>query len=237
MKLFGYIFLAATLLSSCAASQYNIDGNSTVSMLDGRTLYLRVAQSSTQLLNVDSSQVVHGRFTFSGNVDSVVVAHLYMEDQSMMPVVLENGKLAIEVNNIGQKVTGGPLNKKLYDFIDQKMRMENEQWELDQLCMRMMRQGSTIDAIHTEVGPKAKALATELEQLETNFIIENFDNALGPACFMLLFGQYPVPIMTQQIETIVEKAPQHFLNHPIVKEYLKTARDNATKETEYTLPE
>ena len=33
-----------------------------------------------------------------------------------MPVVIENGSLDIQVDNVAQRVTGGPLNDRLYGF-------------------------------------------------------------------------------------------------------------------------
>ena len=213
------------VLTSCS-TQYNIAGNSSVSTLDGRMLYLRVQQNENETNNVDSCQVIHGRFKFMGDIDSIVVAHLYMDNQSVMPVVLENGDLAIEVNNIQQRVSGGPLNDKLYHFIEMKTRLENELWELDRECLRMMRQGITIKDIHSKIGPKSQQLNHEIEELETNFIIDNYENALGPACFMLLFGQYPVPIMTDQIRTIMNNAPTKFKQNPQVNKYIREAEVN-----------
>ena len=214
------------LLVSCN-TQYNIAGNSNVSALDGRMLYLRVPQNENEANNVDSCQVIHGRFQFIGDIDSIVVAHLYMDNQSVMPVVLENGDLAIEVNNIQQRVSGGPLNDKLYHFIEMKTRLENELWELDRECLRMMRQGNTIKDIHQLIGPKSQKLNNEIEELETSFIRENYENALGPACFMLLFGQYPVPVMTDQIRAIMETAPARFKQNPQVNKYIREAETNS----------
>ena len=230
MRLIGYLLSSALLFTSCV-SQYNIAGNSTVGSLDGNMLYLRVTENDGNSLNsVDSCQVIHGRFNFMGNIDSVVVAHLYMGDESMMPVVLENGDLAIEVNNSCQRVSGGPLNDKLYHFIELKTRLENELWELDQQCLRMMREGKTIKDIHQQIGPKSKKLTSQIEKLETQFIIENYENPLGPACFMLIFGQYPVPVMTDQIRQIIKTAPGSFLHNPVVNSYLKQAENNTQNE-------
>lgn len=235
MRNIGHLLFSLLMLTSCSA-QYNIAGNSTVSTLDGRMLYLRVSPDGNAYNSVDSCQVIHGRFKFMGDIDSIVVAHLYMDNQSMMPVVLENGNLAIEVNNIQQRVTGGPLNDKLYHFIELKTRLENELWELDQECLRMMRQGHTIKEIHQEIGPKSKKLNDEIETLETQFIIENYNNALGPACFMLLFGQYPIPVMTDQIRHILASAPERFKQNPQVKKYIREAQLNKEHEAEPQIP-
>ena len=194
--------------------------------LDGQMLYLRVTRDGTTLSCLDSCQVIHGRFNFYSDVDSIMVAQLYMGNESVMPVVLENGNLNVRVDHIGQRVSGGPFNDRLYKFVQKKNRLENEQWELDQKCMRMLHEGSTPAEIGKAIGPKAKKLAKKVEELETDFIMDNYDNPLGPGCFMLLFNQYPFPIMTDQIRRIVNKAPASFLHNPFVDSYVRRARNN-----------
>jgi len=65
--LFGILTLLA-LLTGCS-SQYTIDGNSSLSCLDGKRLYLRVPQMDTPRAHyqtIDSCEGVHGRFRFGG---------------------------------------------------------------------------------------------------------------------------------------------------------------------------
>lgn len=214
------------MLTSCA-EQCNIAGNSTVGSLDGRMLYLRVTRDGVTSSSLDSCEVIHGRFSFFSDVDSIMVAQLYMGNESLMPVVLENGNLNIEVDHVWQRVSGGPLNDRLYKFMQQKNRIENQQWELDNKCMRMMHQGHSPEDIHRIIAPKAAKLAKQVEDLETRFIQDNYDNPLGAGCFMWLFSQYPLPIMTDQIKRIVKDAPPGFLNDPFVRDYLHRARLNS----------
>ena len=64
---------------------------------------------------------------------------LYTDNQCVMPVVIENGSLDIQVDNVAQRVTGGPLNDRLYGFFKKRNRIDNEMWELQQKSIRMMR--------------------------------------------------------------------------------------------------
>lgn len=214
-------------LTSCS-KECNIAGNSTVGSLDGRMLYLRISPDGNltgqTVSNVDSCEVVHGRFSLFSNMDSVTMAVLCMGNESLMPVVLEGGNINVEVDHVGQRVSGGPLNERLYSFLQKRERIENQQWELDRKCMRMMHEGVPSDKIRETITPKATKLAQEAEELETNFIINNFDNPLGVGCFMWLFGQYPTPIMTPQIQRIVDAAPEGFLRDPFVQGYLHRVR-------------
>lgn len=230
-KLFSLI--SSLLLFTSCAEQYNIAGNSSVPCLDGRVMYLRVAPEDlgqptsgvqTATVSIDSCKVVHGRFSFAGDVDSARMALLYSGSQCVMPVVIENGNLSVQVDNVGQRVSGGPLNDKLYKFFQKKNRLDNEMWELQQRTIRMIRDGESPEHIQKKLGDKATRLAQRAEDLETKFVMDNYNNVLGPGFFMLLCRQYPTPVMTSQIERIAQHAPEQFLNHPFVCNYLRMAR-------------
>ncbi len=69
---------------------------------------------------LDSAEVVHGLFSMKGKVDSVQMVTLYMDDESIMPIVLESGKIKVTISNTDLKAAGTSLNAALYDFIDKK---------------------------------------------------------------------------------------------------------------------
>lgn len=218
------------LFASCS-EQYNIAGNSSVQCLDGRMLYLKVSPGNegksfrSQAVCLDSCKVVHGRFNFFGDVDSIMMAMLYTGNQCVMPVVIENGNLSIKVDNLAQRVSGGPLNERLYDFFKKRNRLDNEMWELQQKSIRMMREGTPPDKVEKKMGRKIKELNEKTEKLETDFVKDNYDNVLGPGFFLLLCSQYPSPIMTKQIESIIDGAPRQFMEHPYVRSYIYQARN------------
>lgn len=226
-KIGTIIFIFALLLVTSCSEQYNIAGNSTIGNFDGRTVYLKVTADGQALSCLDSCQVVHGRFNFIGDVDSVMMAVMYMDGDRLMPVVLENGNLNIEMGHCGSIVKGSPFNDRLNTFLRRRDRIENEQWELERRCMRMMREGKSYDEACEAYRTKASRLERKMERLETQFIRDNFDNALGRGCFLWLFGSYPIPVMTDQIRSIVRDAPATFLNDPFVSHYLRCARANS----------
>ena len=123
-----YTILAMAALTSCANS-YNIQGTSNVSMLDGRMLYLKV-YNKDNLKNVDSCDVVHGQFHFTGSVDSAKMAILFMDDESIMPMVIESGEITVKLDNMNQKVSGTPLNDKLTKFNEDYTKLQNRMGDL-----------------------------------------------------------------------------------------------------------
>ena len=106
-----YSVVVMLALTSCAeqfAESYNIQGSSSVSVLDGSKLYLKALKSG-EVRNIDSCDVIHGEFHFAGLLDSVRMANLFMDDESIMPVVLEEGEILINIGPTGPSVGGTPL--------------------------------------------------------------------------------------------------------------------------------
>lgn len=234
-KLHQLLLPLSLLLTSCA-SEYNIAGNTSVPYLDGRVLSLRIAVEGdgmpstvrTASVCLDSCRVEHGKFSFFGQSDSTVMAMIYTGPQCVMPLVLENGNLEIQISNVLQSVTGGPLNDRLYDFFKKRGGLDNQMYELQQQAIRMMREGRSLEEVDKKIGQKMKRLSEKSEEMETRFVRENFDNVLGPGFFMMLCNQYPSPVITEQIQKIISGAPQHFLNDPFVKCYLHEAEENGS---------
>ena len=218
-----YAFITILTLTSCAES-YNIQGTSSISSLDGSKLYLK-AFKERELKNIDSCDVVHGKFRFAGLLDTVRMANLFMDDESIMPIVVEKGEIEIRIDNASQKVTGSPLNDKLYEFITLHNQLNNEMNELSHKQSQMLLDGIDEDVIDRQLSLEAATIAQREDSLVTNFIVENFDNVLGPGVFMIMTSNYPYPVLTPQIEDIMSKATKNFKDDPYVKEYYQTANE------------
>ncbi len=222
-----YMICLVAAVSSCASS-YNVEGSSTVSALDGSKLYLKSLKNN-EIKNIDSCDVLHGEFHFAGLLDTVRMANLFMGDESIMPVVLEEGEITIKIDDASQSVCGTPLNDSLYKFIDKHNQLSNRMNELSHRQSQMLLDGIEEMEINRKLSAEANAIAAEEDQLVTNFIVNNFDNVLGPGVFMMVTSQYRFPILTPQIEDIMSKATDKFKNDPYVKDYYKTAQENEAR--------
>lgn len=227
MNRFIYFLFGVALLSSCAET-YNVEGSTSVSSLDGSKLYLK-ALKNKEIKNIDSCEVVHGQFHFSGVLDTVRMATLFMDDESIMPVVLEEGAITVKLDNARQKVGGTPLNDKLYTFLDKHNQLENQMVELSHKQSQMMLDGIEEDQINETLSREAETIAKEEDKLVTDFIVDNFDNVLGPGVFMMITSSFRYPILTPQIEHIMSKATDTFKNDPYVKDYYKAATENEAR--------
>lgn len=222
-----YALAVVVMMVSCAES-YNVQGSSSISSLDGNMMYLRTVKSN-EIKTIDSCDVVHGRFQLSGVLDTVRMATLFIGDESVMPVVLESGQITIKIDNATQTVSGTPLNEKLYQFLKKHNQLDNRMSELSHRQSQMMLEGIEEHIINEELSREAGKIAKEEDKLVTTFIVENFDNVLGPGVFMMITSGYRYPILTPQIEDIMSKATEKFKNNPYVKDYYQTATDNENR--------
>lgn len=218
----------ASSLVSCAES-FSVHGASSVSALDGSKLYLKTIKNN-EVKNLDSCEVVHGQFRFAGLLDTVCMANLFLDDESIMPVVLEKGDINIKIDNASQIVSGTPFNEKLYDFIDFHNQLDNQMEELAHKQSRMLLDGVDEETINQQLNAEAADIARREDSLVTNFIVENFDNILGPGVFMMMTSGYRYPVLTPQIEDIMSKATDKFKNDPYVKDYYQVATENQARQ-------
>ena len=219
-----YSVITVLMFTSCA-SEYKIHGNSSVSRLDGKMLFVKVPQGG-EMINVDSAEVVHGLFKMQGEIDSAVIASLYMDEQSILPLVMESGNIQIQIDNGRLTVSGTPLNDILYDFVSKKNSLDDRAYEVERLESRMIMDGKSMEEVETEITREREKLSKEMDDLVKSFIQMNYENVLGPGVFIMLCNGFPYPLMTPLLDEIVDNAPDKFKNHDLVKNYVEAARSN-----------
>ena len=219
-----YALIALLGLASCANS-YNIQGTSNVSTLDGRMLYLKILKDN-DFKKIDSCDVVHGQFQFSGNFDTVRMANIFMDDESVLPLVLEKGDITIKIDNTQQTVSGTPLNDELFKFFNRYNQIKNQEAELLHTHDRAIMDGRDMEAVTRKLNDEAMKLSEQEDKLVTTFVTENFDNVLGPGVFFMVTIGNPYPELTPWIEDIMSKATDKFKNDTYVKDYYQKAQEN-----------
>ena len=227
MKAYLWVVIFLLALSSCSTG-YKIEGSSSVLRLDGKMLFVKIPQGN-QMIKIDSAEVIHGIFSMEGIVDSTVIASLYMDDESIMPFVVEDGDIKIQIDNAHIMVSGTPLNDKLYHFVKSRNILEDRAYEVERMESRMIMDGKSEEEIALELGKEREKLSKELDELAKTFIQENYDNVLGPGVFIMLCNSFPYPVLTPVIEEIVNGAPEKFKNDTMVKGYMEIARENMKK--------
>lgn len=218
------ITLGLICLASCSKG-YRIEGKSSVTSLDGKMLYLKALQEGDWVV-VDSAEMVHGWFKMKGPVDSVRMVTLYMNEEGLMPLVLENGKIKVNISNTQLVAEGTPLNELLYDFIDRRNEMERAINEAERKEARLVLDGVRLDDIHDQLQHEVDSMSQAMDDYVKNFITTNYENVLGSSIFMMMCSSLPYPIMTPTIEDILKTAPMAFKQNPLVKDYISKAKEN-----------
>ena len=224
MKKLLFALLTIFLLTSCGQT-YDIQGSSNLSSLDGRMLYLKVLQDN-DFKSIDSCDVVHGQFHFQGAFDTVRMANIFMDDEGILPLVLDSGNISIKINNTQQTVSGTPLNDELFKFFSQYNQLKARQAELVHRHDQAIMDGQNMDVITAQLNREAAAISEEEDHLVTSFVTDNFDNVLGPGVFFMVTIGFQYPELTPWIEDIMSKATDKFKNDAYVKDYYQKAQEN-----------
>ena len=218
------LMMGLVCLTSCTKG-YRIEGKSSITSLDGKMLYLKALQEGDWVV-VDSAEMVHGWFKMKGPVDSVRMVTLYMNEEGLMPLVLENGKIKVNISNTQLVAEGTPLNELLYDFIDRRNEMERAINEAERKEARLVLDGVRLDDIHDQLQHEVDSMSQAMDDYVKNFITTNYENVLGSSIFMMMCSSLPYPIMTPTIEDILKTAPMAFKQNPLVKDYISKAKEN-----------
>ena len=206
-----YTFVAVIALASCAENYetYNIQGVSSVSMEHGNTLALKVFRD-TSLADLDSCEMVHGNFSFAGRIDTTQLGFIVIDNlEQPVPLVIENGFISVHIDRGMSRVSGTPLNDKLYDYLAHYNQLRNYSDEL---------KSRTLDV---------NMLQSRKDSLETNFIIENSDNVAGFYAFLQMVSELVETqrLITPQLEEIMHRASKSFRTNPFVVNYYREAQE------------
>ena len=188
-------------------------------------LYLKALQEGDWVV-VDSAEMVHGWFKMKGAVDTVRMVTLYMNEEGLMPLVLENGKIRVNISNTQLKAEGTPLNDQLYDFIARRNDMERAINDMERKEARMVLDGVRLDDIHDQLQREVDSMVQAMDAYVKGFITTNYENVLGYSIFMMMCSTLPYPVMTPEIEEILKSAPLAFKQNPLVKDYVAKAKEN-----------
>ena len=213
------------IFTSCG-KQYKIEGSSSINRLDGKMLFVKTLQDDGEWINIDSAEIIHGVFSMKGKVDSVIFASIFMNEDNIMPLVIEKGNIKISIGYDKVEADGTPQNNALYEFIKKKNEFDSKIEELESKEARMVMEGVGLKDIYEELNKEGDALSKESNDYVKKFISDNYETILGPNVFAILCSSLPYAIITPQIEDILKDAPYSFKSHRLVKDFTNKAKEN-----------
>ena len=90
----------------------------------------------------------------------------------------------------------------------------------------MVLDGANLEEVRHRLSEEGEALVREMNDYVRQFIVDNFENVLGPSVFMMMCSTMPYPMMTPQVEDIMRTAPQSFKENRQIKDFLTKAKEN-----------
>lgn len=222
-KLSLFVCVALVIgLNSCLNS-YNIEGSADHPGLDNSKVYLRIVKED-KVKEVDSTEVVHGKFGFSGTTDSTRVAYL-VSDNFFIPLVLEDGVITVKVNKDRKTWGGTDLNDRLFRFFSShdSLSMKLDDLEHEYTLAFMDGEDMRNDVI-PRLSRRHQTIVASMDSLFTQSVTENFDNILGPFFFMVYAQSQQYPEMTPWVVDIMSKATDKFKQDPDVIRFINEAQ-------------
>jgi hypothetical protein len=219
------LFIASILLASCGKS-FKINGTSSIPTLDGKTVYIKMSKND-QMITIDSAQIVHGEFVMKGSVDSVGVASIYIDGESVAPIAIESGTMKLTISQSDINVKGTKLNDKLYEFVAKKNSIDDRAQDNQRLESQRILEGVDPQQAQEQMDEANAKLGDEMKGYLKSFIRQNYDNVLGPSVFLMVCSStFQFPMLTPELQELVDQAPDKFRNNPLIQEYVSNAKDN-----------
>ena len=197
LPLFLVTFIVLAV-SSCT-QKYSIKGSASLNQLSGKTIFLKILSDESNLITVDSAQIIHGEFNMEGLVSSTPqMVTLFMDDLPMTPIILESGIINISISPTELIIGGTPLNNALYSFYQQNQQLESK-------IQNTLNSHSSTNMYHSMID--------EHQALIKNFLEYNHNNILGPTVLSIYQNQYPELFNASQADISANSsADSHSLN-------------------------
>lgn len=217
--------LTVLALTSCS-DRYSISGTSLQSIYGANMAFLKSAEDAQ---TVDSCEIVHGKFTMNGILDSVQCVSLVLGNMNV-PVILEQGDIQVSFANSSLKVSGTPLNDTFYSFLTSRDSLTMLLNELPSKESKMILDGVPEDEIYKMLGEEEAGLRVQLDKMDSEFITDNFENVLGVTWFLRLCLQesmrFGFPTTSPMLDEIYGKAPDAFRNNKDVVSFMDKVNGN-----------
>ena len=154
------------------------------------------------------------------------MATLCIDNEGIMPIVIESGDINVRIDNMQQRVSGTPLNDKLSDFMEKYGKLQDQIADLPHKESQAIMDGEDETVTRQRLNQEYAEIVSNTDQLVTSFIEENFDNALGPGVFFMMTAGFPHPVLQPWIEALMTKASDNFKNDAYVRDYYSKAKEN-----------
>ena len=174
--------------------------------------------------NKREKQRFNGKFTVKGQIDSATMANLFIGEDIVIPIVLEEGEISVDLKAEDLVWGGTELNETLYKFFKSRDSLQTQLRDIQKMEYEMTVNGVDEQTINQRLMAEMQKVSAKEDVLTTSFIKSHYNDALGVGVFVMLLSNMQYPVMTPQIEDILTTAPDAFKQHKLVKKYQEDAK-------------
>ncbi len=217
MKRVLTIITGILFLASCNSTPEGFTVNATVTgdLENGTKIYLKTTDSLNQLVDVDTTMVENGTFSFNGSQEKPMLHYIFVEsNRGNIPFVLENGNIDVKFQKDSMnyaKLKGTPQNELFMNFLEESRTLSERARSMqnDMRNAAQQQDSATVTALREEY----IEFQDEVKTFNVDFAKEN-PNAL---ISVLIIGNL-------------------MMNKSISNEEVKTMYDGLTPEMKESLP-
>lgn len=187
-----FSFILLLILTGCASKEYKISGTvDNQELFNSQKVYLS-ERINREMIPIDSTEVIDGKFEFTGEADSTKVVYLQFTtkegDVKWGNFILENGKMTAHLDADNSfSLTGTPQNEILSEFYSEERELDRDIKDLQEVKESKEHEGSDFNA--KEAAAKAEMHKKELAY---NKVMENINTLVGTHIFLSRFWQFNI---------------------------------------------
>ncbi|WP_318308586.1 DUF4369 domain-containing protein [Flagellimonas crocea] len=158
MKKLLAISLGVLFLTACNSDPkgFTLSGTISGEPENGTQIFLKTTDSINQLVDIDTTTIENGLFSFSGNQVEPKMHYLFVDKvRGNVPVIIENGSIEVEFqkDSIGQATIKGTEQNELFmDFLKESRKLSNRARSMqeDMRVAAQQRDTATVAALREE---------------------------------------------------------------------------------------
>jgi peroxiredoxin len=175
-KIFAALLIAAVIMSCSQSPEgYQIQGTLTGDLEIGIQAFLRKRNEEGRFINLDTTIVVDGKFSFSGIQEEPEIHYIFFDvARGNIPVIVENGTIEVSAqrDSLGFfKIKGTVQNDLFADFLEGSRAMS---YRARTMTADMRRASANMDTVQmNSLREEYMELQDEAKEFELDFVREH----------------------------------------------------------------
>lgn len=204
MKKIVFIFCIGIILASCVGNKDQFKITGTVKGVDTGMIFLQ-KYDLENWVNIDSTKLTKGEFTFTGKVDLPEMWHIALqENQMVIPVFMENTKIDVQIfpDSLEKSTIKGSASQDIYQ---QYLTMnEATSAKMDDVYKEWKKAKEANDTLGMERNDSiSNALDVEMKKQLQDFVKTNNKTVVSPYLVMRNSWQFELPEL-EEVVTVMD---------------------------------